>query len=154
MTKRVITPEEAMAEARAHIANGTKIAVLFGPERAGLSNDDVIRADTIVSVPVNPAFGSLNLAQCVLLMAYEWGRAAMPSPAETPEAAPQGDVDRMLGHLVGELDTAGFFFPDHKRPAMLANLANLFHRAPLTDQDVRTLWGVIRALAEGPKRRR
>ena len=144
------------APARGVAAGGGRVAVLCGPERAGLANEDVVLADAIVSVPVNPAFASLNLAQCVLLTAYEWRRTATDDgavPAEMPERAASGDVGRLLDHLTGELEAAGFFFPEHKRAAMLANLHNLFRRAPLTDQDVRTLWGVVRALAGGPKRR-
>jgi tRNA/rRNA methyltransferase len=158
MTKRVLTPEAAMAEARGTVAAGGRAAVLFGPERAGLGNDDVGLAEAIVSVPVNPAFASLNLAQSALLMAYEWRRqgASVPDsgPTGAPERAASGDVGRLLEHLTSELDAAGFFFPEHKRASMLANLHNLFRRAPLTDADVRTLWGVVRALAEGPKRPR
>lgn len=153
LTKRVLAPEVAMAEARELCAGGARVAMLFGPERAGLSKQDVVLADAIVSVPVNPAFGSLNLAQCVLLMAYEWRRQGDSVPAIEPERAASGDVGRFLEHLVASLDENGFFFPTHKRPAMIANLHNLFRRAPLTDQDVRTLWGVIRALDEAPKRR-
>ena len=152
MTKRVLTPEAAMAEARAETAAGRRVAVLFGPERAGLSNHDVTLADTIVSVPVNPAFASLNLAQCVLLVAYEWRRSGGSVPSFEPEQAEAAAVSRLTDHLIKELDQARFFFPDHKRDAMVANLTNLMHRMPLTDQDVRTLWGVVRALAEGPKR--
>lgn len=154
MTKRVLTPEAAMAEARTIVAAGGRVAILFGPERAGLANEDVVLADTIVSVPVNPAFASLNLAQCALLLAYEWRRQGEPVPPAEPERADSGDVGRLLDHLTAELDEAGFFFPEHKRAAMVANLHNLFRRAPLTDQEVRTLRGVVRALAEGPKRRR
>ena len=154
MTKRVLTPEAAMAEARGIVAGGGRVAVLFGPERAGLANEDVVLAEAIVSVPVNPAFASLNLAQCVLLTAYEWCRQGESVPDDAPERAASGDVGRLLDHLTSELDAAGFFWPEHKRAAMAANLHNLFRRAPLTDQDVRTLWGVVRALAEAPKRRR
>ena len=154
MTKRVLTPEDAMSEARAEAAAGRRVAVLFGPERAGLANEDVTLADTIISVPVNPAFASLNLAQCVLLTAYEWRRQGQVVPAETPERAPSQQVARLTDHLVGELDAAGFFFPEGKRPAMVASLTNMMHRMPLTDQDVRTLWGVVKALADGPKRQR
>ena len=125
MTKRVLTPEAAMAEARGHIAAGQKVAVLFGPERAGLANEDVILADTIISVPVNPAFASLNLAQCVLLVAYEWRRLGVDIQPDEPERAPAADVTRLIDHLTDELDGAGFFFPDHKRDAMIANLSNL-----------------------------
>jgi tRNA/rRNA methyltransferase len=153
MTKRVLTPEAAMAEARAVVGAGGRVAVLFGPERAGLENADVVLADAIVSVPVNPAFASLNLAQCVLLTAYEWRRQGLEARAEVPERAASGDVGRLLDHLTAELDAAGFFWPEHKRAAMVANLHNLFRRVPLTDQDVRTLRGVVRALAEGPKPR-
>lgn len=152
MTKRVLTPEQAMAEARGLITGGARVAVLFGPERSGLENEDVTLADTIVTVPVNPSFPSLNLAQCALLMAYEWRRQGEAVPPEHPERAVASDVTRLLGHLEAELDTAGFFFPDHKRAAMVATLHNLFRRMPLTDADVRTLWGVTRALAEGPRR--
>ena len=161
MTKRVLTPEAAMAEARGLVAAGGRVAVLFGPERAGLANEDVVLAEAIVSVPVNPAFASLNLAQCVLLTAYEWRRQGDRAVTEAPGRASgglgraaSGDVGRLLEHLTDELDAAGFFWPEHRRAALVANLHNMFRRAPLTDQEVRTLRGVVRALAEGPKRRR
>ena len=157
MTKRVLTPEAAMAEARGLAAEGARTAVLFGPERAGLGNADVGLSQAIVSVPVNPAFASLNLAQCVLLTAYEWRRLGGTGPerleGEQTALAEAGSVTRLIAHLEAELDEAGFFFPENKRPAMTASLANLLRRAALTDQDLRTLWGVIRALSEGPKRR-
>lgn len=153
MTKLVMTPEAAARDALARAARGEKVGFLFGRERTGLENDDVIRANAIVTVPVNPDFPSLNLAQCVLLVAYELNRAVDETPGEVyqtgkSEIAAGADVDRMIGHLVEELDDAGFFFPEAKRNSMLVNLKNLFSRAPLTDQDVRTLHGVIRALAE------
>lgn len=159
LAKTVMTPERAMAHARELIAGGSRVGVLFGRERTGLENADVVRANAVVSVPVNPAFPSLNLAQCVLLMAYEWRRQTEATPGEVQATgrwhpAEAGEVERMLDHLVAELDAARFFWPEEKRASMEANLRNLFHRAPLTDQDVRTLWGVVRALAEGPKRRR
>ena len=156
MTKRVLTPEAAMAEARGITAGGGRVAVLFGPERAGLANEDVVLADTIVSVPVNPAFGSLNLAQCVLLTAYEWRRQGDAPAADggRARARRQRRCRAPARPPEAELDAAGFFYPAHKRPAMLANLHNLFRRAPLTDAGVRTLRGVVRALAEGPRRRR
>jgi tRNA/rRNA methyltransferase len=154
MTKRVLTPEAAMAEARGLIAGGGRVAVLFGPERAGLANEDVVLAEAIVSVPVNPAFASLNLAQCVLLTAYEWRRQGEAVPAEAPERAASADVGRLLDHLTAELDAAGFFWPEHRRASVVADLHNLLRRAPLTDGEVRMLRGVVRALAEGPKRGR
>jgi tRNA/rRNA methyltransferase len=152
MAKRVLAPEAAMAEARALVAAGERVGVLFGPERAGLGNDDVQRANAVISVPTNPAYGSLNLAQCVLLIAYEWRRAT-GTAAEADDRLGDGrlasgaEVDRFLAHLVERLDAVGFFFPEGKRPSMSANLENLFRRAPLTDADVRALHGVVRALA-------
>jgi tRNA/rRNA methyltransferase len=152
LTKRVLTPERAMAEARAMAAAGEQVGVLFGPERAGLETGDIVRANAVISVPTNPAYGSLNLAQCVLIVAYEWQRAAATA-AEADYRLGDGrlahgaEVDRFLAHLTQRLDAVGFFFPDAKRASMVANLENLFRRAPLTDADVRTLHGVVRALA-------
>ncbi|QIE53975.1 RNA methyltransferase [Pikeienuella piscinae] len=150
MTKRVLEPEAAMREAGERIAAGERVGVLFGRERTGLETDDIVRANTIVTVPVNPEFPSLNLAQCVLLIGYEWRRLADAAPravASETEMAASAEVERMIDHLVEELDEAGFFFPPEKRDSMLVNLANLFRRAPLTTPEVRTLRGVIRALA-------
>ena len=159
MAKTVMTPERAMAHARELIDAGKRVGILYGRERTGLENDDAVRANAIVTVPVNPAFASLNLAQCVLLMSYEWRRQVDQTPPEVQasgksEPALGGDVERMLDHLEAELEASNFFWPEPKKPAMVANLRNLFRRAPLTDQDVRTLRGVIRALAEGPRRRK
>jgi tRNA/rRNA methyltransferase len=158
LAKNVMTPERAMAHARGLIGAGKRVGILYGRERTGLETGDVVRANTIVTVPVNPAFGSLNLAQCVLLMSYEWRRQIDDTPPEVlvsarSDPASMGDVERMLDHLEAELEAANFFWPVETRPSMVANLRNLFHRAPLTESDVRTLRGVIRALAEGPRRR-
>ena len=152
MTKLVLTPEQAMAEARALTAAGERVGILFGAERSGLANEDVVRANAVVTVPVNPAFGSLNLAQCALLLAYEWRRSAGDAEAwdyrlAGGRRATSIEVDRFVGHLVERLDAASFFFPEDKRPSMIANLDNLFRRAPLTDADVRILHGIVRALA-------
>jgi tRNA/rRNA methyltransferase len=153
LSKRVLTPERAMEEARAMASAGERIGILFGPERAGLSREDVVRANEVISVPVNPAFGSLNLAQCVLILAYEWGRGSIPAEAEDyrfagARRAEAREVDAFLARLVGTLDRARFFYPEAKRRSMVANLDNLFRRAPLTDADVRTLHGLVRALSE------
>jgi tRNA/rRNA methyltransferase len=151
MTKRVLAPEQAMAEARSLAAAGERVGLLFGPERAGLANEDVLRAGAVVSVPTNPAYPSLNLAQAALLMAYEWQRSAGAVPEDyrlgDARLATGAEVHRFLEHLTERLDAVGFFFPEDKRASMTANLANLFRRAPLTDADVRTLHGVVRALA-------
>lgn len=159
LTKLVLTPEQAMAEARAAIGREAKVGVLFGPERAGLETADVARAHAIVSVPVNPAFGSLNLGQCVLLMAYEWMRSGDATPpAEYVLAGTKRatgiEIDKLREHLVERLDAVGFFFPEHKRPSMIVILQNLLSRAPLTDADVRVVHGMIRALAVKVKGRK
>ena len=156
MTKRVLTPEAAMAEAAGLIAGGQRVAVLFGRERSGLENADIVAANAIVSVPVNPAFASLNLAQCVLLMSYEWRRLSDATPpdqlvvnsGEEAMLADSANVGRVIAHLTEELDRSGFFWPESKRPSMIANLENLFRRMPLTEPDVRILRGVIRSLSE------
>lgn len=156
LTKRVLTPERAMTEARQMASAGEKVGVLFGPERAGLDTADIVRANAVVSVPVNPAFGSLNLAQCVLLVAYEWsrGEAAPLSDGQNLESlASGGIVGDFVDRLVDRLDAAGFFYPTEKRARMLARLENLFRRTPLTKSDVQMLHGVVRALSEKPPAR-
>ena len=126
--------------------------VWIGPERTGLSNDDVVLADAILTFPVNPAFASLNLAQAVLLVSYAWftsGDAASVGLAETGAGGPPATKEEIVGffeHLEGALDMAGFLRPIEKRPAMVRNLRNLFQRAGLTQQDVATLRGIVAAL--------
>ena len=156
MTKAVFTPEAAAREAASRIAAGEKVGFLFGPERSGLENDDILAANAIVTVPVNPDFPSLNLAQCVLLMAYEWRRTHDQTPDQVYQTgkhvmATSEEVTILADRYVAELDEAGFFFPEAKRDSMMSNLRNLFRRMPLTDQDVRTLHGVVRKLAGKPR---
>jgi tRNA/rRNA methyltransferase len=149
LTVTMMTPEAAMAEARARAAEGEQVGVLFGPERSGLSNEDIVRAQRVVTVPVNPAFGSLNLAQCALLMAYEWRRQTddMPKVQRTGgRPATQIEVDKLIEGLEARLDAVGFFFPEIRRGRMEANLRNLIRRMELTETDIRTLHGVFRAL--------
>jgi tRNA/rRNA methyltransferase len=151
LTKPIVTPERAMEEARAMIAEGRKVAVLFGPERAGLENDDVARANAIISVPVNPDFASLNLAQCVLLTAYEWRRQSVEVPAERMEMAGSApatalEVEKLAEHYEARLSEAGFFFPETKAPGMKRTLRNLWSRMPLTRADVQIFHGMLRQL--------
>lgn len=151
LTKRIVTPERAMGEARALTAEGRRVAVLFGPERAGLENDDIARANAIISVPVNPDFASLNLAQCVLLTAYEWRRGAVAVAAERMEmagATPASalEVEKLAEHYEERLDAAGFFFPETKAPGMKLALRNLWSRMPLTRADVQIFHGALRQL--------
>jgi tRNA/rRNA methyltransferase len=132
------------------IERGEKCAVLFGRERAGLTNEDVMRADAVISIPVNPAFASLNLAQAALIVAYEWaradGRTPYASDLETAIAAPKKDFEGLMEHLIGALAERDYFFPPEKRPVMERNLRVALTRAGFTESEVRALRGVIKAL--------
>ena len=157
LTKPVVTPERAMEIAREKIAGGEKVAVLFGPERAGLENDDIARANAIINVPVNPEFASLNLAQCVLLTAYEWRRQAVEVAPERVELAgaewaSQIEIEKLSEHYEQRLDEAGFFFPEIKAEGMKLNLRNLWSRMPLTRSDVQMLHGVLRQMVRWKER--
>jgi tRNA/rRNA methyltransferase len=154
--KQILTPAEAMPECARKIGNGEKSGVLFGPERTGLANDEVALADAIITFPVNPAYASLNLAQAVLLTGYEWVRAVTDARApfstvQRSPAAPREMVLSFFAYLEGELERAGFFRPAGKQPVMRRNLRNMFHRMQLTEQDVRTLRGMVVRLVEGPR---
>ena len=154
MTKPVVTPEVAMGEARAMIAQGKRVAVLFGPERAGLENSDVAQANAIISVPVNPGFASLNLSQCVLLTAYEWRRQS--DEAELLQAAVEQaslvEIQALYDHFEQRLDVAGFFFPETKAESMKLHLRNMLSRMPLTPQDVQIFHGMLRQFVRWKER--
>ena len=156
LTKPILAPEEAMRQAAEKIAQGQKVAVLFGPERAGLENEDIAGANALISVPVNPDFPSLNLAQCVLLMAYEWRRAqgqvelARMELAKT-QWAEAIEVEKLAQHYEERLEDAGFFFPEAKASGMKVNLRNMWSRFSLTRADVQMLHGVLRQLVRGNK---
>jgi tRNA/rRNA methyltransferase len=152
MTKRVLTPRAAVSKMRASIAAGGRPGILFGPERTGLGNDDIALADAVISVPLNPEFTSLNLSQAVMIVAYEWYQASAEAPAEllvTNRTVPasKAALHGFFEHLEAELDDAGFFPVPEKRPSMVRNLRNVFQRAALTAQEVRTLHGVVARLA-------
>jgi len=153
--KPVVGPFQAMSQTA---LAAEKRGVLFGPERTGLDNDEVALADAILTFPANPAYASLNLAQAVLLCGYEWFKAAhgdAPPPPAIPRAvSPPAQREMVLAFfdfLEGKLDDNGFFRPVTKKPGMRRNLRNIFHRMQLTQQDVRTLWGAVVRLVEGPR---
>lgn len=154
--KPVLTPAEAMPEIATRIAAGERHGILFGPERTGLDNDAIAAADAILTFPVNPAYASLNLAQAVLLIGYEWFKAnagdAKPfSVVERSPAPPRQMVFSFFEYLEGELERSGFFRPLGKKPVMRRNLRNMFHRMQMSEQDVRTWWGIVVRLVEGPR---
>ncbi len=142
------------AELQAMAGRGISTGILFGPEKAGLKNEDVALCDAILTYPVNPAFQSLNLAQAVNIFAYIWRSAESAAPPDVfdmdiNDAAPREDFIRMLEHLEDELNQAGFFYPVEKTTLMRQNIRAPFTRAKMTTQEVRTFRGIIKALARG-----
>jgi tRNA/rRNA methyltransferase len=154
--KPVVGPEAAAREIAPRVAAGETVAVVFGRERWGLMNDEVGLADRIVTYPVNPAFASLNLAQAVLIIAYEYfklaGGGALPfaMPLRSP-AAGKEQLFAFFADLEAELEKVEFFRPPEKRATMTINLRNIFSRMQPTSQDIQTLHGVVMAIAEGRK---
>jgi tRNA/rRNA methyltransferase len=155
--KRVWSPEEGLSEARRRLQAGEKVGILFGRERTGLENDEISLADAIVTFPVNPAFKSLNLAQAVLLTGYEWFKlVAGGEPRfgdQPPPLATRETVVSLFDYLEAELEAVSFYPPD-KKPIMARNMRDIFLRRELTEQDVRSIRGALRALIEGRRLRK
>ena len=148
--KRVFAPDEAMAEMASRQQN-QRVGLMFGRERVGLSNDEVSLADAIVTFPVSPDFPSLNLAQAVLLMGYEWrraaGRAVLPFAGEMlAPPATRAALLSLFGSVEAALAEAGFY-PPEKREIIARNMRDMLHRMAMTEQDVRTMRGALRALS-------
>lgn len=155
MALRVVTPRRAADEMRVFVQAGKgRAGVIFGKESKGLANNDVALADAILTVPVNPSFGSLNLAQAVFVAAYEWFVARTDAPVSRlrlnarTRPATKEELVGFFEHLESELDACGFLRLKHKRPIMVRNLRALFQRAGLSEQEVRTLRGVVAGLAQ------
>jgi TrmH family RNA methyltransferase len=156
--KPVLTARGAAAELRSVCGRGLRAGLLFGPERAGLDNDDMAQADALVRYPLNPAFMSLNLAQAVMVLAYEWWSFAEDTPQRTlmtneTEIATKAELENFLAHLIDQLDACGFLRNAPKRPGMVRNLRHLFQRGEVTQQELRTLHGVVTELAIGRRQR-
>lgn len=153
MVKDQMTAKEAAVSLKSHISGGGKAGVLFGAERSGLTNEDVVLADAIIQVPLNPAFSSLNLGQAVLLIAYEWFQLGQDVSGELrmgkEEPATVQEKEFFFNRLEDELDQAEFFRPTELAPSIKQNLRNMFGRARMTGQEVRTLHGVLKALVKG-----
>ncbi len=151
MIKPVMTPEAAALEIRRVEATGQKCGILFGAERTGLDNEELVLADTIVEAPLNPAYRSLNLAQAVLLVSHAWYRLADETPPVRLEysdtrPATRDEFLNFCKRLESALDESRFLFPPAKRPAMVRNIRNMFHRMTPTEQDLRTLHGIVASL--------
>ena len=159
LIKPIVTARQAALDLRAAAAEGRAAGLIFGPERSGLTNDDIALADAIVQVPLNPAFSSLNLAQAVLLLGYEWFQAGSQVPPKEVHMggslpASKKELMHFFERLERTLDETGFMYPPEKRPTMVRNLRTLFTRAAPTDQEVRTLEGIISALLGAKQRGR
>lgn len=165
LAKPVATPEAAVAAMKRRLEEGQRCAILFGKERSGLENAEIALADVIVTAPVDPAYASLNLAQSVLLIAYEWQKCTNPlglgrklpdspyGPGARYAANRPADKSEMLGffkHLEDELDACGFLYPPEKRQTMINNIRTMFTRMAPSEQEVRTLRGIIANLRRGP----
>ncbi len=154
IVKPILTARGAAAELRLVCARALRAGILFGPERAGLDNDDMAAADALIRVPLNPDFMSLNLGQAAMVMAYEWWTAAeqtLPRSLMTNETAiaTKAELDTFLAHLTAELDACGFLRNLPKRPGMVRNIRHFFQRGEVTSQELRTLHGIVTELAHG-----
>ena len=154
VTKPVLTPAEAATEIHATASIG-RSAILFGPERSGLETEDVALARTIVTVPINPAFQSLNLAQAVILVAYEWSKGIdLVSPTITDLAPPadQQELEGLIGHMETMLERSGYFFPPDRVPTTKRMLRSLLTKPAWNAQEIRTLRGILSAFEKPQKR--
>jgi tRNA/rRNA methyltransferase len=161
VTKPVLTPEQAAAQVHADAAHG-RSALVFGPERSGLETEDVALARAIVTVPVNPDFASLNLAQAVILLAYEWSKGewakgagagaglAQPPLEELLPPAPQEELEGLVGHFESLLEPRDYFFPPDRAEASRLTLRNVLTKPAWNHLEVRTMRGVLSALARVP----
>lgn len=152
MIKPVATPRHAAGEMRRLAGEGTGTGILFGPERKGLHNDDLALADTVVQTPLNPAHSSMNLGHAVMVMAYEWFQSGDATPGKAlnegrTRLATKAELVNFFTRLEAELDACGFFHVAEKRAIMVRNIRNIFQRADLTEQEVKTLHGVVSGLA-------
>ncbi|MGC6512521.1 MAG: RNA methyltransferase [Parvibaculales bacterium] len=156
MVKTTLTPKKVASEIRLRAGRQQRCGLVYGPERTGLHNDEIAQSDAICRIPVNPDFSSLNLAQAVLLTAYCWFEHEDVTPAMSqslPNTRPanRSELNGMFNHLENALDHSGFLLPEEKKPAMMRNLKNMFLRADLTEQDIRTFRGVINSLLRWPR---
>ncbi|HYC64181.1 MAG TPA: RNA methyltransferase [Reyranellaceae bacterium] len=153
LAQRIVTARRAAKEMRAWIGKGQGVGVLFGAERTGLTNDELVHADTLLSIPLNPQFSSLNVAQAVLLVAYEWLTSGDDTAAErmsdhSARPATKDELVNLFDHLERALDQSGFLRNKAMRPSMVLNLRAFLQRAGMTEQEVRSFHGVIKFLSK------
>lgn len=158
IVKPLLSARGAAVELRAMGDRGLRMGILFGPERAGLDNDDMAHADSLIRYALNPDFMSLNLAQAVMVMAHEWWMAADETTprrllTHKTRIATKGELENFLSHLIAECDASGFLRNAPKRPGMVRNIRHFFQRGEVTEQELRTLHGIITELAHGRRDR-
>ena len=157
LLKPIYSPEEAMKLAFSKISRGQNVGFAFGPERSGLENLDIVKANAIVSVPVNAKFPSLNLAQCALLLAYEWmlKSSNLNNDKQIVEQSSMVDVmkvEKLSQYFEDALEKADFFYPEDKAESMKINFRNMWSRMPLTNSDVQIFYGMLRQLLRTNKK--
>ncbi|MDA9609850.1 RNA methyltransferase [Paracoccaceae bacterium] len=157
LLKPIYSPEEAMKLAFSKISRGQNVGFAFGPERSGLENLDIVKANAIVSVPVNAKFPSLNLAQCALLLAYEWmlKSSNLNNDKQILEQSSMVDVmkvEKLSQYFEDALEKADFFYPEDKAESMKINFRNMWSRMPLTNSDVQIFYGMLRQLLRTNKK--
>lgn len=159
LRKDVVSPAQAAARSRELLGAGRRVGLLFGPERTGLTNEELLLADAIVSIPVNPVFASLNLAQAVLLCAYEWHRSGVgdevqpPVPQPRSEPATKAEVAGLVEHLVRELDAVDFFRSPDRRGSLIHAITVMLERRRLTRPEVHLLRGIVKDISGGRRAR-
>ena len=163
LKKDVLTPEAAAREIRRLVGSGRRVGLMFGPERTGLTNEELLLADAIVSVPVNPDYASLNLGQAVLLCAYEWFRTGLGEgvasarvevdPDDGREPATKAEVAGAVEHLVRELDAVDFFRSENRRGSLVDAISVMLERRRMTRPEVHLLRGIVKDLAGGRRAR-
>jgi tRNA/rRNA methyltransferase len=149
----VLGPEQMADQIR---TSAERSAILFGAERSGLETDEVALANAIVTVPINPDFGSLNLAQAVILLAYEWSRRAdlaQPPAKELEPPAPHSEIEGLIGQLDGELEQKGYFHPPSRTQSTKNTIRTIFTKTGWSSREVKAVRGIIRALVDPPRRR-
>jgi tRNA/rRNA methyltransferase len=153
LSQRILTARHAASEIRGWVGEGRAVGILFGPERTGLENDDMVHADTALSIPLNPQFSSLNVAQAVLLVAYEWAASGDTTPVErmadhATRPATKEEMQNLFDHLERALDQSGFLRNKDMRPSTVLNLRAFLQRAQMTEQETRAFHGVIKFLSK------
>ena len=157
LIKPIYSPKDAISLAVSKMSEGQNVGFIFGPERSGLENSDVVKANAIISVPVNDHFPSLNLAQCVLVLAYEWmlnlnNSDIDSSTSDQSNVVSNMQVEKLCNYFEENLEEVGFFYPEDKAESMKTNFRNMWSRMPLTNSDVQIFYGMLRRLLRANKK--